>query len=58
MRLVRNFVVAFVRGAGTAVGAFVAKECIQIAGDKHKRACVKQKIKKVKNTILNKDEES
>lgn len=54
----RKFLMSIVAGMGSAIGAFVAKECLVIAKDPIKRAHVKRKAKEVKATIFKKEEES
>ena len=52
MRLSRNFIISFIRGAGTAAGAFVAKECLLLIKDERKRDKVKNKLITIKQTII------
>lgn len=57
MKFVSKFFMAVVAGAGSAIGAYIAKEGLAIANDPFKRAVVKQKAKAVKETIFKKEEE-
>ena len=54
----RKFLMSIVAGAGSAIGAFVAKECMVIAKDPIKRSNVKRKVEEIKATIFKKEEES
>lgn len=56
MKLARKFIVAFVRGAGTTAGAFVAKECLTLIKDEHKRDELMNKAEGFKNRLFKKQE--
>lgn len=46
---------SIIAGAGTCIGWTIASKAIAIASDPYQRAMVKQKIKKVKSALKNKD---
>lgn len=46
---------SIIAGAGTCIGWTIAIKAIAIASDPHQRAMVKQKIKKVKSALKNKE---
>ena len=58
----RKFLMSVIAGAGSAIGAFVAKECLAMAKNPIKQANAKKEKEKEKNenktANLKKDEES
>ena len=58
MKYTKRFLMSFVAGAGSAIGAFVGKECMLIAKNEYKRNGAKKKAKTSKDKTLKKEEES
>lgn len=58
MKYARRFLMSFIAGAGSAIGAFVGKECMLIVKNEYKRNGSKKKAKPFKDTTLKKGEES
>jgi hypothetical protein len=54
----KRFIGMVVLGVGMELGSILAKEGIEIAKDPYKRTVIKQKTKKIKDTIFKKEEES
>lgn len=45
MRYTKRFLMSFVAGAGSAIGAFVGKECMVIVKNGYKRKGAKEEVK-------------
>lgn len=58
MKYFRRFVMSFVAGAGSAIGAFVGKECMHIVKKEYEQNKSKKKQKISNNSPLEKTEES
>ena len=58
MRYAKRFLISFIAGAGSAIGAFVGKECMTMAKTEYKRKVNKKKTESVKETTSKKGEES
>ena len=58
MKYARKFLISFIAGAGSAIGAFVGKECMILVKNEYKRNGTKKKSKSIKDTDLTKGEES
>ena len=55
--LMKRFMTMILFGIGMELGTCLTKEGIEIAKDPYKRAVVKQKITRIKETIFKKEEE-
>ena len=55
MRYAKRFLMSFIAGAGSAIGAFVGKECMVIAKKEYQQKWSKKKAK-TNNTELKKEE--
>lgn len=54
----KRFMGMVVLGVAMELGTILAKESVEIAKDPYKRTVIKQKAKKIKDTLLKKEEES
>jgi hypothetical protein len=57
MKYVRKFLISFVAGAGSAIGAFIGKECMVMVKNEIKRNGSKKKTNKEEDLVSKKGEE-
>jgi hypothetical protein len=58
IKLLKSIGAAIVIGAGMELGTILAREGAQIAKDPVKKATIKRKFNKIKDTLFKKEEES
>ena len=58
IKLVKSIGAAIIIGAGMELGSILAKRGAQIAEDPVKKASIKKKFNKIKDTLFKKEEES
>ena len=58
MKYARRFLMSFVAGAGSAIGAFIGKECMVMAKKEYKRNGSKKNAKNIKDATVKKEGES
>ena len=58
MKYARRFLMSFIAGAGSAIGAFVGKECMIMVKKEYQQKGPKKKAKTNNDTELKKGEES
>lgn len=55
MKYFRKFLISVVAGAGSAVGAFIGKECMKMVKNEYQRRDVKKKENKEKDPVSKKE---
>ena len=58
MKYARRFLMSFVAGAGSAIGAFIGKECMVMVKKEYQRKESKKKAKSNEDVTLKNREES
>ena len=56
MKYAKRFLMSFIAGAGSAIGAFVGKECMAMVKKEYKRNGFKKKAKAINDETLKKEE--
>ena len=58
IKLVKSLGAAIIIGAGMELGSILIQKGVEIQRDPVKKAAIKRKFKKIKDTLLKKEEES